>query len=533
MLQGMLRIYTFKLKGLNMFNTVRRFCLHFLLISGFCVATSICLSGKTTLYAANKQIADSDDVAAAQRFEKVFEQVVEQVKPAVVSITSVKVFKHTQQKQRKMPNDQYHSQPRPGPNQEQDQDQFRDFRDFFGDDFFDRFFKPRSPEGEYKVQGLGSGVIIDSEKGYIVTNNHVVEDADELKITLGDKREFDGKVVGTDPQTDIAVVKIEGKNLPSAKLGDSDTIRVGQWAIAIGNPFGLSQTVSIGVISATGRANVGVAQYEDMIQTDAAINPGNSGGPLVNIRGEIIGINTAIFTRSGGYQGIGFAIPVNMVKTIMKDLVEKGKVTRGWLGVVIQDITPDLAKSFNVTITEGVLVSEIQENSPAKEAGFERGDIVIEYDGKAIRDVNHLRNAVAQTEIGKKAKVKVLREGKEKELIVKIGEQPADLFAAGTGAVPSGKDLGMTVQNLTKELAKSLGIEEDSGVIVSEVQPGSPAAMSEIREGDLIKEVNRKKISNVAEFKKALSEGDKEKGILMLVKRGDFSRYVIIKTKEK
>ena len=184
------------------------------------------------------------------------------------------------------------------------------------------------------------------------------------------KGEFDGKVVGTDPQTDIAVVKIEGKNLPSAKLGDSDTIRAGQWAIAIGNPFGLSQTVSVGVISATGRANVGVAQYEDMIQTDAAINPGNSGGPLVNIRGEIIGINTAIFTRSGGYQGIGFAIPVNMVKTIMKDLVEKGKVTRGWLGVVIQDITPDLAKSFNVAVTEGVLVSEIQENSPAKEAGL-------------------------------------------------------------------------------------------------------------------------------------------------------------------
>jgi len=516
-----------------MFNKAGKFYLRFLLVLGFCVATSICLSGKTTLYAANKQIADSDDVATAQRFEKVFEQVVEQVKPAVVSITSIKVFKHTQQKQRQMPKDQYHSQPRPGPDQDQEQDQFRDFRDFFGDDFFDKFFKPRSPEGEYKVQGLGSGVIIDSEKGYIVTNNHVVEDADELKITLGDRREFDGKVVGTDPQTDIAVVKIEGKNLPSAKLGDSDTIRVGQWAIAIGNPFGLSQTVSVGVISATGRANVGVAQYEDMIQTDAAINPGNSGGPLVNIRGEIIGINTAIFTRSGGYQGIGFAIPVNMVKTIMKDLVEKGKVTRGWLGVVIQDITPDLAKSFNVTVTEGVLVSEIQENSPAKEAGFERGDIVVEYDGKSIRDVNHLRNIVAQTEIGKKVKAKVLREGKEKELIVKIGEQPADLFAAAPGAAPAGKDLGMTVQNLTKELAKSLGIEEDSGVIVSEVQPGSPAAMSEIREGDLIKEVNRKKISNVAEFKKALNEGDKEKGILMLVKRGEFSRYAIIKTKEK
>lgn len=517
-----------------MLQKVEKSYLHPLLVFGFCVGISACcLFPAMPSYASGKQTNESNTeaLAAAQQFEHVFENVVNQVKPAVVSITSVKTFKHSPQKQRQMPNDRYHSQPPrpPGPDQEQESDPFQQFRDFFGDDFFDRFFKPRFPEGDYKIQGLGSGVIIDSEKGYIITNNHVVEDADELKVALGDKREFDGKVIGTDPQTDVAVVKIEGSNLPSAKLGDSDTIRVGQWAIAIGNPFGLSQTVSIGVISATGRANVGVAQYEDMIQTDAAINPGNSGGPLVNIRGEVIGINTAIFTRSGGYQGIGFAIPVNMVKIIMKDLVEKGKVTRGWLGVVIQDITPDLAKSFNVTVTEGVLVSEIQDNSPAKEAGFERGDIVVEYEGKSIRDVNHLRNNVAQTEVGKKAKVKVLREGKEKELIVRIGEQPSDLFAAGPGAVPPGKDLGMTVQNLTKELAKNLGIEENSGVIVSGVQPGSPAAMSDIREGDFIKEVNRKKITNVTEFKKALSEGDKEKGILLLVKRGEFSRYVIIK----
>ncbi|NUO08355.1 MAG: DegQ family serine endoprotease [Candidatus Brocadia sp.] len=494
----------------------------------------MCLPRETMLYAASKQIntANTDALSTAQHFEHIFETVVNQVKPAVVSITSVKTFKHAQQKQRQMPDDRFH-QPRPGPEQEQEEDPFRQFRDFFGDDFFDRYFKPRFPEGDFKIQGLGSGVIIDSEKGYIITNNHVVEDADELKITLGDKREFDGKIVGTDPQTDIAIIKIEGNNLPYAKLGDSDTIRVGQWAIAIGSPFGLTQTVSVGIISATGRANVGVAQYEDMIQTDAAINPGNSGGPLVNIRGEVIGINTAIFTRSGGYQGIGFAIPINMVKIIMKDLVEKGKVTRGWLGVVIQDIDPALAKSFNVTVTEGVLISDVQDNSPAKEAGFVRGDIVIEYDGKSIRDVNHLRNVVAQTEIGKKVTAKVLRDGKEQELTVKIAEQPAELFAAGPGEVPSTKDLGMTVQNLTKELARNLGIEEEGGVIVSEVQPGSPAAMSDIREGDLIKEVHRKKVSNVTEFKKALSEGDKEKGILLLVKRGEFSRYVIIKTKGK
>ena len=522
-----------------MYNKLRSLGLRSILIFGVCGGITIPLSVKATVFAANKQTTeiDQDALAAAQRFENVFAGVVNQVKPAVVSITSVKTVKPAAQRQRQMPNGRFHSQPRPGPgpgpDQEQGGDPFEQFRDFFGDDFFDKFFKPRFPEGEYKIQGLGSGVIVDSEKGYIITNNHVVEGADELKVALGDKREFDGKVIGTDPQTDVAVVKIEGTSLPAAKLGDSDTIRVGQWAIAIGNPFGLSQTVSVGVISATGRANVGVAAYEDMIQTDAAINPGNSGGPLVNIRGEVIGINTAIFTRSGGYQGIGFAIPVNMVKLVMRDLVEKGKVTRGWLGVVIQDVDPSLAKKFNVSVTEGVLVSDVNENSPAKEAGFAGGDIITEYDGKPIRDVNHLRNNVAQTEVGKKIKVKVLRDGKEKELVVKIGEQPADLFAMGQGApgAPAVKDLGMTVQNLTKEIAKNLGIEEESGVIVSEVQPGSPAAASDIREGDIIKEINRKKIANVNEFKKALSEGSKEKDVLMLVKRGEFSRYIVIKTK--
>jgi len=512
-----------------MIHKAEKVFVHALLVLGFCVGIGLFLFHPAPSYAIEKSAVNSEDLASALHFEKVFEQVVDQVKPAVVSITSVKVFKHKQQKQRSMPQDPYHSRP----NQEQERDQFRDFREFFGDDFFDRFFKPRFPEGEYKIQGLGSGVIIDGEKGYIVTNNHVIEDADELKITMGDKKEYDGKVVGADPQTDIAIIKIEGKDLPQAKLGDSDTIKVGQWAIAIGNPFGLSQTVSIGVISATGRANVGVAQYEDMIQTDAAINPGNSGGPLVNIRGEVIGINTAIFTRSGGYQGIGFAIPVNMVKVIMRDLIEKGKVTRGWLGVVIQDVDPALAKSFNVTSTEGVLITDVQENSPAKEAGLERGDIVVEYDGKPIRDVNHLRNVVAQTETGKKVKVKVVRDGKEKELTVKISEQPADLFAAVPGAVPSEKDLGMTVQNLTEELASRLGVEDTSGVIVTEVQPDGPASAADIREGDIIKEVNRKKVGNVAEFKKAISAEDKEKGILLLVKRGTFSRYVIVKTKGK
>jgi serine protease Do len=455
----------------------------------------------------------------ANTLEKSLALVAEYVKPSVVSITTVKVFKHP-------PTKRYH-----GDRRENKREKRRDpFRDFFGEDFFDKFIpRQRPPEGEFKTQSLGSGVIVD-KRGYILTNNHVVADMDELKVKLSDKREFDAKIIGTDPQTDLAVVKIEGEDLIPAKMGDSDEIKPGQWAIAVGNPFGLTSTVSVGVISAMGRSGVGIAQYENFIQTDAAINPGNSGGPLVNIRGEVIGINTAIFTRSGGYQGIGFAIPVNMAKSVLRDLIEKGKVTRGWLGVVIQNLDPSLAKQFDVDVIEGVLISDVQDGSPAKEAGFERGDIVIEYNDRKIADINELRNKVAQTEVGKKVKVKVLRGSKEKVLTVKIGEQPADLFAVG--ALPGGKDLGMTVQDLTEELAGSLGYEGESGVVVSAVEQGSSAAEADIKEGDLIKEVNREKIANVKEFKQAL-KSEKGKDILLLIRRGMHTRFVIIKSEMK
>lgn len=372
---------------------------------------------------------------------------------------------------------------------------------------------------------------INGEKGYILTNNHVVADMDELKVKLSDKREFDAEIVGTDEQTDLAVIKIEGENLIPAKMGDSDEMRPGQWAIAVGNPFGLTHTVSVGVVSAIGRSGVGIASYENFIQTDAAINPGNSGGPLVNIKGEVIGINTAIFTRSGGYQGIGFAIPVNMAKAVLRDLIDKGRVTRGWLGVAIQNLDQSLAEQFDVNVTEGVLISDVQDDSPAKEAGFERGDIVIEYDNKLVSDINHLRNIVAQTEVGKKVEVKVLRKGSEEVLTVKIGEQPSDLFA--TGRSPIGKDLGMTVQSLTEELAGSFGYEGESGVVVSAVEPGGPAAQAEIKEGDLIKEVNREKVADVKGFRKALKSAEKGKDILMLIRRGMHTRFVIIKSKAK
>ncbi len=452
--------------------------------------------------------------STANTLEKSLELVAEYVKPSVVSITTVKVFKH--------PTRRFHGDRR--------EKKRRDpFRDFFGEDFFDRF-SPGPPKGEFKTQRLGTGVIVD-KRGYILTNNHVVADMDELKVKLIDKREFDAKIIGTDPLSDLAVIKIEGENLVPAKMGNYDKIRPGQWAIAIGNPFGLTHTISFGVISAIGRSGVGIAQYENFIQTDAAINPGNSGGPLVNIKGEIIGINTAIFTRSGGYQGIGFAIPVNMAKAVLRDLIEKGRVTRGWLGVVIQNLDESLAKQFGVDVTEGVLISDVQDDSPAKEAGFERGDILIEFDNKKMVDINGLRNTVAQTEVDKQVNVKVLRKGKEKTLTVKIGEQPSDLFA--TSAFPAGKDLGVTVQDLTEALADSMGYEGENGVLVSSVEQGSPAAQAEIKEGDLIKEVNREKVTNVKEFKEVLRGADKDKDILLLIRRGMHTRFVIIKSESK
>ncbi len=445
----------------------------------------------------------------------------EEVKLSVVSITTVKVFKHPS-------TGGYHGD-KYGRGDKYGHGDRRNKRGNPFDDFFDKFLPKAPPKGEYKTQSLGSGVIvkIDGKKGYILTNNHVVADMDELKVKLSDKREFDGEVVGTDEQTDLAVIKIEGKDLKAATMGDSENLRQGQWAIAIGNPFGLTHTVSVGVVSAIGRSGVGIANYENFIQTDAAINPGNSGGPLVSIDGEIIGINTAIFTRSGGYQGIGFAIPVNMAKAVLRDLIDKGKVTRGWLGVVIQDVDASLAEQFGVEVTEGVLISDVQDGSPAKEAGFERGDIVIEYGNKKISDVNRLRNIVAQTKVGEKIKVKVLRKEKEAVLTVKIGEQPSDLFASGKPSI--GNSLGLSVQDLTDELARSFDFENESGVVVTAVEPDSSAAETDIKEGDLIKEVNRGKINNINDFQEALKNIGQGKDILLLIRRGMHTRFVIIK----
>ncbi len=303
------------------------------------------------------------------------------------------------------------------------------FRRFFGDEFMKRFEDPeerRIPQD----RGLGSGVIVDPS-GIIVTNHHVVGQADEIKVLLADRSEFTARLIGTDPKSDLAVVKIEAQGLPTIPWADSDRLEVGEYVLAVGNPFGLNQTVTMGIVSAVGRARMGIAEYEDFIQTDAAINPGNSGGPLVNARGEVVGINTAIFSRSGGNMGIGFAVPSNMARIILEQLVTTGRVVRGWLGVSIQDVTPDLAEQVGVVEPKGVLVSDILNDSPAERAGLLRGDIIVEFEGKEIEDATQLRNLVAVTEVGKQVSLTVFRNGQRHFVPVQIGEQPKRVARTG------------------------------------------------------------------------------------------------------
>jgi serine protease Do len=427
-------------------------------------------------------------------------EVVAAVKPAVVNISSTRTVK---------------SQGSPHP--------------FFNDPMLKRFFgdefgggeKPR----EFKQASLGSGVIVD-KNGYVLTNNHVVKDADEIKIRLSDKREFKGKVIGTDPKTDIAVIKIETDNLPVLKIGDSDKMRVGETVIAIGNPFGLSQTVTSGIVSAMGRADVGIADYEDFIQTDAAINPGNSGGALVNVRGELIGINTAIFSTSGGYQGVGFAVPSNMVKAVMDSLIKNGKVVRGWLGVSIQPVTPDLARQFGLQDEKGALVGDVIEGSPAGKAGLQRGDVIVEFDGKEVGDPGGLRNMVAGTAPDRHAVIKVLREGKQIDIDIVIAELPAS--QQKTAKEFDNNLKGVKVQDITTEMKNKLNIpKRAAGVIVTGIDEGSAAA-GILAQGDLILEVNRKKIESLKDYEAAVSQIKPGEDILLLIFRNGSTIYVTL-----
>jgi serine protease Do len=393
------------------------------------------------------------------------------------------------------------------------------FRHFFGDNL-------RRQPREQKSAALGSGVIVSSD-GYIITNYHVVKDADEIKVLLADKREFSGKVIGSDPKTEISVVKIDAKDLPTLPWGDSDSLEVGDLVLAVGNPYGLNQTVTMGIVSAVGRANVGIADYEDFIQTDAAINPGNSGGALVNVGGRLIGINTAIFSTSGGYQGIGFAIPSNMVRTIMESLVKEGKVIRGWLGISIQQITPDLAKQFDLKDENGVLVSDVTENGPAEKAGLKRGDVILEYDGKKTDEPSQFRNMVANTVPGEEHGLKVLREGELLTLRVTIGELPSDMQQAESGAYLNALR-GVGVQDITPDIAKRLGLHPSvKGVIVNDIDEDSPA-YGILAQGDVIQEIDRKKFVSVKDYQRIVSMIGRDNTILLLVYRRGSSLFITL-----
>jgi serine protease Do len=408
------------------------------------------------------------------------------------------------------------------------------FSDLFDDQFFD-FLEPRHKPKKWKEQSLGSGVIV-SPDGYILTNAHVVEKADEIMVTLYDQQNLKGKIIGSDPKTDIAVIKISAQKLPTIKWGNSDKNQVGEFVLAFGNPYSLSNTVTMGIVSAVGRANVGIADYEDFIQTDAAINPGNSGGPLVNIKGELIGINTAIFSRTGGYQGIGFAVPSNMAQSVMNQLINKGKVTRGWLGITIQNFTPELAKEFGLAKSTGALVTEILKGSPAEKAGVKRGDIITEVDDKVIKNVESLRNIIAQSKVGSSIQLKVIRDGKPLLLTAFITELPQDM-AQTVPAQPEEKYpaeenalAGFSVMNLTQEIAKQLDIPKDEkGVVIVRVEPYSAAEDAGLKKGDLIQEINKKSIKNIQDFNNIVSKVKKGDTLLLFINRGGNRFYITLK----
>ena len=411
--------------------------------------------------------------------------------------------------------------------------------DLFNDPFFERFFgpqfrhpraNPRQDKQTFKQQAAGSGFIIASD-GYILTNNHVVEESSKITVRLADQREFPAKVVGTDPQSDVAIIKIDAKDLPVLPLGNSDSLEVGEWVIAIGSPFELSQTVTVGVVSAKGRNRMGITDYENFIQTDAAINPGNSGGPLLNIRGEAVGMNTAIFSRSGGFMGIGFAIPINMAKSIEQQLRKSGKVTRGWLGILIQDVNEELAKSFGGKVGGGALISEVTDGSPAQKSGLLQGDIVTAINGEQVNDVADLRNKIAMTPPNTELKLRILRDGQEKELAVAVGEQPADMASVAkkmTGAALN--ELGLSLQDLTKEVAEQFGYSKDQGVLIADVEEGSAAAQLGLQAGQLVEEVNRIRVRNLKELQQALKKSNNPKQVLLRIRSGEHSQYVVLQS---
>jgi serine protease Do len=426
--------------------------------------------------------------------------------PAVVSITSSRMVKVPQQ----MP--------------------------FFNDPFFQQFFGGQLPRGpqQQRERGLGSGVII-SPDGYIITNNHVVDKATDIKVMLSDKRQFPGKLIGTDPKTDIAVVKIAATGLPTITLGDSSKLEVGDYAFAIGNPFGVGETATMGIISATGRNGLDIEDYEDFIQTDAAINPGNSGGALLNARGELVGINTAILSGgSGGNQGIGFAIPINMAKYVMDQILKNGKVVRGYIGVGIQEVTPELGKSFSVPPEKGALVGNVEPNSPGAKAGLQRGDVIEELNGQAVNGPNDLRLKIGSMPPGETVHLKVNRAGKTSDVEVKLGEAPTGKNNEnGQGGNAENSPMnGVQVDDLTDDIRQQLGLKPNTkGVVVTDVADGSPAADSGLQRGDVIEQINRQPVNSVSDYRRLVSQLGKQ-SVVLLVNRGGNTTFMVLQPEQ-
>ena len=391
----------------------------------------------------------------------------------------------------------------------------------FNDPFFRHFFEMPSQPSQRKAQSLGSGVIVNAEKGYILTNNHVIDGADEIKVTLRTGETYEAKLIGTDPDSDVAVIQIKATNLTAVPLANSEKLQVGDFAIAIGNPFGLGQTVTSGIISAIERSGLGIEGYENFIQTDASINPGNSGGALVNLRGELIGINTAIFSKSGGSQGIGFAIPTNMASSIMEQLIKHGEVRRGRLGAQAQDLTPQLAEAFNIDFRRGAVVAHVDKGSPADRAGLKPGDIITEINGKIVRNANTLRNSMGLLRIGQSVKMTILRDKKTLSLTATVAEQDNDSESIEGKKLHAQLD-GTMLQNIQPD-SKLYGRIE--GVIISDVVVGSPAALTGLRRGDIITSANRKDVKNIAELKTAIANN---KSLLINIRRGNSSLFLFL-----
>lgn len=481
--------------------------------SGLVLWMAVLLLGSWTVAASAppKLKVDSSPLATDTRAATSFSPIVKKVAPSVVNIYSTKTVRQN-----------------PG------------LAPFFDDPFFRQFFGVpfESIPRERRERSLGSGVIV-TEDGYILTNAHVVDGADEIKVALADdKTVYEAKVVGTDPHTDVAVIKVEGRKFPAITVADSDLVEVGDVVLAIGNPFGVGQTVTMGIVSAKGRAGMGIVDYEDFIQTDASINPGNSGGALVDAAGRLVGINQSIISRSGGNQGIGFSIPINLARYVMERLVTDGKVTRGYLGVLVQPVTPELAKEFNLPDNSGALIGEVTKDSPAEDAGLKEGDVIIQFNGRKVTDSRHLRLMASQTAPGTKVQVKFLRDGKEQQATVKLGELPegglakADTRPGGLRRSPQPDVLdGVTVDDLDARTRRQFNLPAQlQGAVVVEVDPASAAAAAGLRAGDVILEINRQRVTNADEAVR-LSEQVKNNRVLLRVWSQGGSRFLVVEAK--